>query len=70
LITDLGTAVLADFGLSKIIHEATTTMLQGAGSIRWMAPEVVLAGDKTVGPLKTPKSDIYAYGHVMLEVIN
>jgi serine/threonine protein kinase len=70
LITDKGTAVLADFGLSKISYEATTTTFQNAGSPRWMAPELILAGGKTTSPRKTQKSDIYAYGHVILEVLD
>jgi serine/threonine protein kinase len=68
LITDIGTAVLADFGLSRVSHEATTSTLHGAGSARWMAPELILAGDTIIDPLRTQKSDVYAYGHVMLEV--
>ncbi|KAF8577558.1 kinase-like protein [Ramaria rubella] len=65
LITDYGAAVVADFGLSKINHEATTTMLKGAGSPRWMAPELFAPGD---GPSRTTMSDVYAFGHVMLEI--
>ncbi|KAF8577546.1 kinase-like protein [Ramaria rubella] len=65
LITDSGTAVVADFGLSKISQEATTTVLQGAGSPRWMAPELFSSGD---GLSKTTMSDVYAFGHVMLEI--
>ncbi|KAF8504106.1 kinase-like domain-containing protein [Gautieria morchelliformis] len=68
LISDAGNAVLADFGLSRISHEETTTLLHGAGSPRWMAPELILAGDEETGPLKSPKTDVYAFGHIMLEV--
>lgn len=68
LVTDTGSAVLADFGLSKLCYEATATIFQGAGSPRWMAPELILAQDDTTGPLRTQKSDVYAYGHVILEV--
>jgi serine/threonine protein kinase len=70
LVTDMGTAVLADFGLSKISHEAANTTLLGVGSPRWMSPELILGGDEKTGPLKTQKSDVYAYGHVMLEVLD
>ncbi|KAF8586717.1 kinase-like protein [Ramaria rubella] len=68
LISNTGSAVLADFGLSRISHEATTAMLHGAGSPRWMAPELITAGDEETGPLKTQMTDVYAYGHIMLEV--
>ncbi|KAF8472414.1 kinase-like domain-containing protein [Gautieria morchelliformis] len=68
LITDSGSAVLADFGLSKISHQETTTALQGAGSPRWMAPELILTTDTETGPVKSLKSDVYAFGHAMLEV--
>ena len=43
-------------------------MLHGAGSPRWMAPELITAGDEETGPLKSPKTDVYAFGHIMLEV--
>ena len=68
MISDLGSALLADFGLARLSHEATITSLQGAGSPRWMAPELVTMENVEGVPLKTMKSDIYAFGHVMLEV--
>ncbi|KAF8507475.1 kinase-like protein, partial [Hysterangium stoloniferum] len=70
LVTNSGHAVLADFGLSRISIEATISMLQGSGSPRWMAPELVTAGEVESGPLKTVKSDVYGYGHIMLEVLS
>ncbi|KAF8507465.1 kinase-like domain-containing protein, partial [Hysterangium stoloniferum] len=69
LVSDEGSAVLADFGLSRISHEATTSVLRGAGSPRWMAPELVISGDIQSGPLRTVKSDVYGFGHVLLEVL-
>lgn len=60
--------MLADFGLSRISHEATTTILQGAGSPRWMAPELIMVANEEAGPLKSPKTDVYAFGHIILEV--
>ena len=60
---------MADFGLARLSHEATTTSLQGAGSPRWLAPELVHKSDIPEGvPLKTMQSDVYAFAHVMLEV--
>jgi len=70
LISDEGSAVLADFGLSRISHEATSSVLRGAGSPRWMAPELVISGDIQCGPLRTIKSDAYGFGHVLLEVLS
>ncbi|KAF8507466.1 kinase-like domain-containing protein [Hysterangium stoloniferum] len=69
LILDEGSAVLADLGLSRISHEATTSVLRGAGSLRWMAPELVISGVIQSGPLRTMKSDVYGFGHVLLEVL-
>lgn len=45
LISDEGNALLCDFGLSKMISDMATmsgtpTELFGAGTIRWMAPEL------------------------------
>ncbi|KIJ54455.1 hypothetical protein M422DRAFT_24402, partial [Sphaerobolus stellatus SS14] len=68
LISNSGSALLADFGLSRLSHEATTANLQGAGSPRWLAPELVHTSDIPEGmPLKTVQSDVYAFAHVMLE---
>lgn len=68
LISDSGTAVLADFGLSRISHEMTNSILHGAGSPRWMAPELMRVDDTVVEPLRTIQSDVYGYGHIILEV--
>lgn len=63
-------ACLTDFGLAALAldlvvgHESDSTpLLQEAGSLRWMAPE--LFGDKSD---KTSMSDVYALGMVTLEV--
>ncbi|KAG8997033.1 hypothetical protein FRB93_000526 [Tulasnella sp. JGI-2019a] len=55
---------ICDFGLSKIKdgHSATSTGMQGAGSWRWMSPEVMDGGPKTF------ESDIYAFGMTIVEV--
>ncbi|KAG9033884.1 hypothetical protein FRB95_014087 [Tulasnella sp. JGI-2019a] len=56
---------ICDFGLSKIKdgHSATSTGMQGAGSWRWMSPEVMDGGPKTF------ESDIYAFGMTIVEVL-
>ena len=69
-----GNARLADFGLLTIIsdptHPATTTSSEGAGTVRWMSPELLHPerfGSKNARPTK--ESDCYALGMVILEVL-
>lgn len=63
LISDTGHALLCDFGLSKALQSmVTSTELHGAGSTRWMAPEIF------DGESKTSQSDVYAYGITIAEV--
>ncbi|KAF8145297.1 kinase-like domain-containing protein [Mycena galopus ATCC 62051] len=66
LINEDLSACLADFGLS-IFSDATTSLSTGrAGSVYWMAPELLdPAEDKFA---RTPASDIYAFGCVCLEL--
>ncbi|KAF8897338.1 kinase-like domain-containing protein [Infundibulicybe gibba] len=63
-----GKPLIADFGLSKVVEDITgVPFTQSCGildSSRWFAPE--LSHDKAV--LST-KSDIYAFGMTMLEVM-
>ncbi|KAF9457394.1 hypothetical protein BDZ94DRAFT_232746 [Collybia nuda] len=70
LINDEWQACLADFGLT-VVSETTlaTQTSNGHGSMRWMAPE--LHDPEFFGFnrfLRTPASDIYAFGCVCLEV--
>ena len=69
-----GNARLADFGLLTIVsdstHAATTTSSEGAGSMRWMSPELLdpeRFGSKNARPTK--ESDCYALGMVIFEVL-
>lgn len=59
--------MLCDFGLANVVGEMTkmsvSSVLQGSGNCRWMAPEVVIDD----GPL-SKESDIWAFGMVILEV--
>ncbi|KAK7029790.1 Non-specific serine/threonine protein kinase [Favolaschia claudopus] len=68
LITDDWSACLADFGLS-IFSDATASMTTNrGGSLYWMAPELLdpdRFGDKF---MRTPASDVYAFGCVCLEL--
>ncbi|KAG8720559.1 hypothetical protein FRC09_009379 [Ceratobasidium sp. 395] len=57
---------LTDFGLT-IMHEEVlrfSTTYQGGGTTRWMAPE--LFGDN---PARSYKTDVYALGMTMLEIL-
>ena len=67
-------ARLADFGLLTIVsdltHTATTTSSEGAGTMRWMSPELLdpeRFGSKNAR--HTKESDCYALGMVILEVL-
>ncbi|KZS96304.1 kinase-like protein [Sistotremastrum niveocremeum HHB9708] len=75
LVSDEGTAVLADFGLARLISAdavfssevaSTTTGLKG--TVRYMAPELACAVDSTLNA--THESDIWAFGCVVLELIS
>lgn len=64
-------AVLADFGLvSLLVASALTTMATtGVGTVRWMAPELLVPeeyGFEHSHPSK--ESDVYAFGMVIYEV--
>ena len=69
-----GNARLADFGLLTIVsdstHTAATASSEGAGTMRWMSPELLdpeRFGCKNARPTK--ESDCYALGMVILEVL-
>ena len=69
-----GGARLADFGLLVIVsdstHPVTTTPSEGAGTMRWMSPELLdpeRFGSKNGRPTK--ESDCYALGMLILEVL-
>ncbi|KAI6012235.1 kinase-like domain-containing protein [Pisolithus marmoratus] len=79
LISDAGTALITDFGLSTVIEELSLTesglraaRLTGSsghrGSTRWMAPELFIALVEDEVPRITTESDVYAFGCVCLEV--
>ncbi|KAG9003497.1 hypothetical protein FRB94_003080 [Tulasnella sp. JGI-2019a] len=51
--------VLCDFGMTKILDSefnCTSTAMKGAGSLRWMSPELMNNAPRT------PGSDIYSFG--------
>ncbi|KAG1906932.1 kinase-like domain-containing protein [Suillus fuscotomentosus] len=74
LINAEGMACLVDFGLSTVIGgglEGGSSIAPSScrpGAIRWTAPE--LLGDPEISYLPTPKSDIYSFGSVMLQILS
>lgn len=55
-------AVLCDFGMAKALDNVTSSALQGAGSLRWMSPELMDDSPKST------RSDVYAFGMTIVEV--
>ncbi|KAG8871283.1 hypothetical protein FRB97_008823, partial [Tulasnella sp. 331] len=64
LLTEQLDPLICDFGMTKMqdVHNATSTAMQGAGSYRWMSPELMMDGES-----KTKESDIYAFGMTIVE---
>jgi serine/threonine-protein kinase len=56
LISSIGLAKLADFGLARSLHEQPSISFRRVGTPRFMAPEVF------AGSAPTPASDIYSLG--------
>ncbi|KAJ6482843.1 kinase-like domain-containing protein [Mycena vitilis] len=69
LINEDWSACLADFGLS-VFANATTTMHTSAhaGSIHWMAPELIDPDRFGCRFARSPASDVYAFGCVCFEL--
>ncbi|KAG8994540.1 hypothetical protein FRB94_009813 [Tulasnella sp. JGI-2019a] len=65
LLTQQLKPLICDFGMTKTedVHNATSTEMIGVGTWRWMSPEVMHGESKTV------KSDIYAFGLTIVEVL-
>ncbi|KAK7063540.1 kinase-like protein [Favolaschia claudopus] len=69
LITTEWTACLADFGLTSLSDATTATHTSHrAGSIRWMAPELIDPDRFGKKFLRTTATDVYAFGCVCLEL--
>lgn len=78
LVADDGRAVLCDYGRSKIINHGGFT----AGSIRYMAPELILKrgempetvdgkdDDFNASELLSKESDVYAFSMVGVEILS
>ncbi|KAJ7758020.1 kinase-like domain-containing protein [Mycena metata] len=70
LISNEWRACLADFGLASFsdVTASTTTSHNRAGSLRWMAPELINPEKFGQRFLRTPATDVYAFGCVCLEL--
>lgn len=72
LIDNAGNAVLADFGQSRILEVSgfTTSTMTIAGTLRYMAPELMVPeySDKTPAP--TMASDVWAAAMTGLEILS
>ncbi|KAJ7088049.1 kinase-like domain-containing protein [Mycena belliarum] len=69
LVDDDGHACLTDFGLTVLSDATATQTPNGAGSVPWMAPEMLHpTAFGLVNPARTRASDIYAFGCVCLEL--
>ncbi|KAF9448093.1 kinase-like protein [Macrolepiota fuliginosa MF-IS2] len=75
LMSPLGSACLADFGLSSVVDTeilrwtSLETMTQTGGTIRWEAPELMDELDDGSAPKPTLLSDVYSMASVMYEVL-
>ncbi|KAG8898855.1 hypothetical protein FRB99_007095 [Tulasnella sp. 403] len=58
-------ALLCDFGLSRPTTVQTNLALKGAGSVAWQSPELFEENSH-----KSPKSDVYAFGITISEVLS
>jgi serine/threonine protein kinase len=69
LIKEDWSACLADFGLSKVFSDDTlTTSTNRGGSLYWMAPELLEPSRFGLKFVRTPATDVYAFGCVCFEV--
>lgn len=66
LFDQQGRAMLADFGLAKLVHEDTqlTRSLSVIGTPHYLAPEIVQSGANA-----TTASDVYALGAILYELL-
>ncbi|KAG1796466.1 kinase-like domain-containing protein [Suillus variegatus] len=73
LVNKGGKASLTDFGLSALLPERKTRALVPiiyGGTASYMAPECLMLGEGNESALVlSPKSDIYSFGGIMLQVL-
>ncbi|KAG9008706.1 hypothetical protein FRB93_006252 [Tulasnella sp. JGI-2019a] len=65
LLTEQLEPLICDFGMAKVLdgYNETSTTMKGAGSYRFMSPELMCDGPKTT------ESDIYAFGMTIVEIL-
>jgi serine/threonine protein kinase len=68
LITQEWSACLTDFGLTSLTDATVASTSHRAGSLRWMAPELINPDRFGLRFRRTPASDVYAFGSLCLEV--
>ncbi|KAF8174708.1 kinase-like domain-containing protein [Mycena galopus ATCC 62051] len=68
LIKEDWSACLADFGLSIFSDATATTSTTRAGSLYWMAPELLDPERFGLKFVRTPATDVYAFGCVCIEL--
>ncbi|KAG2142791.1 kinase-like domain-containing protein [Suillus bovinus] len=75
LMDENGNALLADFGLSRLLtdHETSFFASNRPGAIRWAAPEIIIPlnaerPNEVVDPNQA--SDIYSFGCIMMQVLS
>ncbi|KAG8979700.1 hypothetical protein FRB94_011098 [Tulasnella sp. JGI-2019a] len=57
--------LISDFGLTKSVAVDATATSMGSGAPRWTSPELI----NSDAPRKTEKSDVYAFGMTIVEVL-
>ncbi|KAG2142772.1 kinase-like domain-containing protein [Suillus bovinus] len=74
LIDENGNALLADFGLSRLLadHETSFFASNRSGAIRWAAPEIIPLDTEKPNEVVEPNkaSDIYSFGCIMMQVLS
>ncbi|KAF8174635.1 WD40-repeat-containing domain protein [Mycena galopus ATCC 62051] len=68
LIQEDWSACLADFGLSTFVDATATISTTRAGSLYWMAPELLVPERFGLKFARTPATDVYAFGCVCFEL--
>ena len=71
LVDGDGRACIADFGLSTLLTQlggsTFATTYRAKGTVRWMAPELLLIEDDSE-TIPTTEMDVYSFGSIMLQV--
>jgi serine/threonine protein kinase len=70
LVNDRFDACLADFGLASVLYDTGTASDSNLsrGTLRWMAPELLINDDNSDGGRPSAASDMYALAMVLWEV--